>query len=117
MKSINKDMQDYFIKIAPDFSVLDMIEKYFYDNDEAEGIFKDVCYYKSNILANVDVDVPIYRGMFIIHSTGDITVNMEDDEFTVFPYCPDTQILIALNDSNIVISSDAVIDLIVGVAF
>ena len=32
MISINKEMQDYFIKLAPDFSVFDLAEKYYFDN-------------------------------------------------------------------------------------
>ena len=118
MKSINVDMQDYFVKIAPDFSVFDMAEKYFYDNNLPEGIFKDVFYYESIIAIAELVDTGIYRGMFLIYSDGDLeVVGASTDEYTVFPYNNNTQILIAIQDSSINITSTTTIEMMIGVAF
>jgi len=124
MKSINVDMQDYFVKLAPDFSVFDMAEKYFYDNDVPEGVFENVFSYHSNILANAETTTTFYRGMFLIHSASTEAIEIigaSTDEYTIFPYNCGTnsnaQILIAIQDSSIIIKSDAVIDMMIGVAF
>ena len=123
MKSINKDMQDYFIKLAPDFSVFDMAEKYFYDNDLPEGVFKDVFRYDSAIPADAETNTTFYRGMFLIHLAGDIVdstvsvVGVPEDEYTVFPYNNNSRILIAIQSADIIITSNDIIEVMIGVAF
>jgi hypothetical protein len=123
MKSINKNLQDYFIKLAPDFSVFDMVEKYYHDNDivPVNGVFKDLFFYRYNIIANTNIVTPFYRGMFLIlmdESSGDgaITINGNSDEYTVFPY-KEGYILIAIQDDPIEITCSKDIDLVIGVAF
>jgi hypothetical protein len=124
MKSINKNLQDYFIKLAPDFSTFDMVEKYYYDNNlTVKGIFKDVFYFNycdNNVpfVPLLSVSTTFFRGMFLIYSTGDFTVNANPDEYTVFPY-RDAHILISIQDNPIIITSEIgkTLELVIGVAF
>jgi len=124
MKSVNKNLQDYFVKIAPDFSVFDMVEKYYYDNNLSTEYFKEVFSYKVVNLASYSTN--FYRGMFLVYTSGDITINAPEDEYVVFPmrYYMDglnkviiSQIIIAIQEAPFVMSSTSNIDLVIGVAF
>ena len=122
MKSINKGLQDYFIKLAPDFSVFDLAEKYFYDMDlniTTNRIFKDVFLYSANTSATQRLTeaTPFYRAMFLVYSDGDLSINAPEDEYTVFPFKTGAQILIAIQKSPIIITSTANIEMMIGVAF
>jgi hypothetical protein len=120
MESINKNLQDYFIKLAPDFSVFDMFEKYYIDNNLTDEIIKDVFFYKYRNFSFINnlytVTIPFFRGMFFILTTGDITLGGNDDEHTIFPY-KEGYIIIAIKDEPIKIESASDIDLLIGVAF
>jgi len=124
MKSVNKNLQDYFVKIAPDFSVFDMVEKYYYDNNLSTEYFKEVFSYKVVNLASYSTN--FYRGMFLVYTSGDITINAPEDEYVVFPmrYYMDglnkviiSQIIIAIQEAPFVMTSTSNIDLVIGVAF
>jgi hypothetical protein len=123
MEFINKELQDYFIKMAPDFSVFEMIERYYYDNNDSFGDLADIMYYNKDSVVNIETgfreaQTHITRGMFLIYSEGDISVKgSAQNEYTVFPYKKGTQILIAVKDTSITIESDTDIEMIVGVAF
>jgi len=121
---VNKNLQDYFVKIAPDFSVFDMVEKYYYDNNLSTEYFKEVFSYKVVNLASYSTN--FYRGMFLVYTSGDITINAPEDEYVVFPmrYYMDglnkviiSQIIIAIQEAPFVMSSTSNIDLVIGVAF
>jgi len=122
MEFINKELQDYFIKMAPDFSVFEMIERYYYDNKDSFGDLADIMYYNNGGANNADIilqaQTHITRGMFLIYSEGNISVqNSAQNEYTVFPYKKGTQILIAVKDTPITIVSTTDMEMIVGVAF
>jgi hypothetical protein len=116
MQDIGKDIQDYFIKMAPDFSTFEMVEKYYYDNN-GFGDLSSIFYYNGETSTSMQTN--IFRGMFLVYSTGTLTIDgLSSDEYTVFPYKPGTQIVIGIKDSAIKInSSTSNIDLMIGVAF
>jgi hypothetical protein len=113
---INPGMQHYFVKMAPDFSIFDLVEKYFYDNNLAEGMIRDIFFIKSD--SGLSAQTSINRGMFLVYSEGDLSIQgSATDEYTVFPYKDEAQVIIAVKDGPISIVSTSAIDLIVGVAF
>lgn len=116
MESVNKDLQDYFVKLAPDFSVFDMVERYYYGNNENFGNLS-VLFDYSTPSANT-YSSNFYRAMFLIYSDGNLSIDgVENDEYTVFPYYNGSQIVIAIQETPIIINSNSVIDLVIGVAF
>lgn len=129
MKSINKNLQDYFIKLAPDFSVFDMVEKYYHDNGYSKvtnpsGVFENLFFYNYSIGSNTNIITPFYRGMFMIlvHEESVPTeelsfiINSNSDEYTLFPY-KEGYILIAIQDDPIEVTCSKDVDLVIGVAF
>jgi hypothetical protein len=121
--TVNKDMQDYFVKLAPDFSVFELAEKYYYDKNLSSEQFNDLFFYKGRTEVNAQsglasVATQIFRGMFLVYSDGDISVeSSDDDEYTVLPYRGNSQIVICVKNSQATIRSTTAIDLLIGVAF
>lgn len=115
--AINLAAQEYFLKMAPDLSVLDMAEKYFYDNDLTEGVFNGVFLYKSN--ASKSYPTTLHRAVFKVYTTeGDITIpGLSDDEYCVIPYTDGVQIVLVASDSAVTLSCTQDMDIVVGVAF
>jgi hypothetical protein len=115
------DLEDYFVKMAPDFSVFELAEKYYYDSNETSNHFKDLFFYKADTLSSggfATVSTNFHRAMYLVYTTGTITsLGSEDDGYIVFPYKQGTQVAIVIKDSPITIESTANIDLILGVAF
>jgi hypothetical protein len=70
MEFINKELQDYFIKMAPDFSVFEMIERYYYDNNDSFGDLADIMYYNGETLTPKTAQTHINRGMFLVYLDG-----------------------------------------------
>jgi len=129
--SVNKNLQDYFIKLAPDFSVFNLAEKFYYDNNLTSEYFNVLFSLKKNItsLVNSKYRYPteFLRGMFCIHAP---SANIEifdsidgklipSDEYVVFPleYDSSVQVIIVIQDKPFIITSTVPIDLIIGVAF
>jgi len=122
MESVNKELQDYFIKIAPDFSLFDMTEKYYYDHNNSFGDLDSIFLYVTPAITTPLTpkiyQTNFYRGSFLIFSTGEISIEgAADDEYTVFPYYPNTQILIGIQETAIKIVSTENISLIIGMVF
>jgi len=120
MESVGKTLQDYLIKIAPDFSVLDLVEKFWFSNNES-FILSDGTNLSNIMLVAQNVSnsytTTLYRGIFLVYSTGTLSVTGANNSFVVFPYRDGTQILISSMETPITITSTSVIDMIVGVAF
>lgn len=114
--AINLANQEYFLKMAPDLSVLEMAEKYFYDNDLAEGVFNGVFLYKSN--ASTSYPTTLHRAVFKVYTEGDITIaGLSDDEYCVIPYTDGVQVVLVASDSAVTLSCSQDMDIVVGVAF
>lgn len=115
------ELEDYFVKMAPDFSVFELAEKYYYDNNITTNHFNDLFFYKADTLASggfSTVSTNFNRAMYLIYTTGTVTsIGSDEDSYIVFPYKQGTQIAIVLKGSPITIRSTADIDLILGVAF
>jgi hypothetical protein len=126
---INQEKQDYFVKLAPDFSVFDLAEKYYYDNDLTTKRFKDVFEYAQPL--GTEFQSEFYRAMYLVYPSIvenesdeiefiDVTITVEGldpDEYVVFPYRGGTQIVIAINDAAIELNFTASVSLVLGVAF
>jgi hypothetical protein len=115
---INQDKQDYFVKLAPDFSVFDLAEKYYYDNNLTDTRFKNVFEYAKP--STTEFQSEFYRAMYLVYTDVNITVEGLDlDEYVVFPYRGDSQIVIAIKESPIklVFSASDSEMLVLGVAF
>jgi hypothetical protein len=115
---INQEKQDYFVRLAPDFSVFDLAEKYYYDNDLTPGRFKNVFEYAQP--SGLSFQSDFYRAMYLVYSEVNITVEGLDlDEYVVFPYRGISQIVIAIKESPIklVFSAADAEMLVLGVAF
>jgi hypothetical protein len=122
MRSVGRGFQDYFLKLAPDLSVFDLVEQYFYsvgDFEELSAVFAyvvpetSIMEYQSNF----------HRAMFYVVSEGELSLeglvieSEENAEYTVFPY-KGGQVIIGHNQDNpLKIISTTDITLIVGVAF
>ena len=132
MISINKEMQDYFIKLAPDFSVFDLAEKYYFDNGLEVEYFNDVFSFKYLLGLPFNYTTNFYRGMFLVYTDGDISLQtlsgdvIPTDEYTVFPYryyeedaqrYIVNQIVIAIQEAPFRIHSTTSINSVTGVAF
>jgi hypothetical protein len=117
MRSINRNAQDYFIKMAPDLSIFTLIDKYISDNGSFPSHLQNIFQYNSPINSKEFQSI-IHRGMFLVYTTGNITIeNFPTDSYTVFPYYNGSQVVIAIKDSPIKIVSTTNITLIIGVAF
>ena len=125
MESIGKDIQDYFIKMAPDFSVFDLVENHFYSKGLTTAQKEYVDYVVKTPATNTHA-TKFYRAMFLVYTTGTITVTgtgldttyiEKDKTYVVFPYRPGTQIVIAVQNTPITINSSAPITRVVEVAF
>jgi hypothetical protein len=128
---INKERQDYFVKLAPDFSVFDIAEKYVYDNNLSDGRFLDLFeYYKQ---PGTSFQSEFYRAIYLVYPSFstiedennvlefndvNITVNgMTTDDYVVFPYRGTSQIVIVISDAPILLNFSSAPSLILGVAF
>jgi hypothetical protein len=114
---VNLDNQEYFLKLAPDLSVFELAERYFYDQDFPEGVFGDVFLYRSN--SGSSLQTTFRRAMFKVYSLGNLTVRgMSDDEYCVIPYASGVQIVVVHSDSEIVLDcGSGAMELVLGVAF
>lgn len=116
---INEDvLQYYLIRMAPDFSVFQLVEKYYYDNDITTEYFKDILSYKANAGPNYTSD--FYRAMFQIYVDDNAAITVSDlnsDEYVTINYRKGIKILITAKETPIVINSNKHMDLIIGVAF
>jgi hypothetical protein len=114
--AINLTNQEYFLKMAPDLSVFELFEKYYYDNDLSEGVHLGVFSYEG--AAGQTYVSDFHRAMFKVYTSGNITVSgMEDDEYCVIPYTEGVQIVVATSESQLTLVCDQDMDLILGVAF
>jgi hypothetical protein len=112
----NLSNQEYFLKMAPDLSVFELFEKYYYDNNLAAEYVSGVFSYKAN--AGTSYVSELHRAMFKVYTAGDIEIlSLEDDEYCVIPYTDGVQIVIAISESPITISCDQDMDIVLGVAF
>jgi hypothetical protein len=128
---INKERQDYFVKLAPDFSVFDIAEKNVYDNNRTDGRFLDIFeYYKE---PGLSFQSEFYRAMYLVYPSFstvedennipefnevNITVNgMDSDDYVVIPYRGTSQIVIAISDAPIRLNFSSAPSLVLGVAF
>jgi hypothetical protein len=132
MISVNREMQDYFIKLAPDFSVFDLAEKYYIDNNLTTEYFKDVFSFRYLLGQPFNYQTNFFRGMFLVYSDGDLSLEtisgqpIPTDEYTVFPYryyeensqkTIVNQIVIAIQEAPFRIRSTTSINSVIGVAF
>jgi hypothetical protein len=114
--AINLAGQEYFLKLAPDLSVIEMAEKYFYDNDLSEGVFNGVFLYKSN--ASTSYATTLHRAVFKVYTEGNITISgLSSDEYCVIPYTDGVQIVLAASESAVTLLCTQDMDIVVGVAF
>jgi hypothetical protein len=121
INSTGRTLQDYLIKLAPDFSVFTMLEGYYYGHEsEFVNNEKDLFYFNkfSGDVVFSSFSSTFYRAMFLVYTDGDVSVDgLNQDEYTVFPHHNGSKIVIVWKDSAITISSDEPIDLAMGVAF
>lgn len=115
---INQERQDYFVKLAPDFSVFDLAEKYYHDNDLTTQRFGELFEYAKPTTTSFQSE--FHRAMYLVYSSVDITVNgLSSDSYAVFPYRGDSQIVIAIDETPIRLNFSAADSnmLVLGVAF
>jgi hypothetical protein len=117
-----KSLQDYLVRMAPDFSVFQLAEKYYYDNNLSSEYFlnneyfNDVFSYK--VAAGTQYTSNFFRGMFQVYTAGTVSVQgLEEDEYVVINHRDGLKIVISAKESQIVINSTAAMDLIIGVVF
>jgi hypothetical protein len=119
MMTIGANLQDYFLKIAPDLSVFDLVEQYYFNNNEDFGLVSPLFSY------NIDPSSPFqsqfYRAMFFVKSNGDLVfsglnIDETNSDYVVFPY-KDGQVMIGANTTKLTITSTTAIDYIIGVGF
>jgi hypothetical protein len=111
-----KSLQDYLVRMAPDFSVFQLAEKYYYDNNLNSEYFNDVFSYKA--AAGTQYTSNFFRGMFQVYTAGTVSVQgLEEDEYVVINHREGLKIVISAKESQIVINSTAAMDLIIGVVF
>jgi hypothetical protein len=114
--AVNLSNQEYFMKLAPDFSVFELAEEYFYDNDLSDGVFNGVFLYKSD--ASTSYATSFRRAMFKVYTEGNITISgLDNDEYCVIPYTSGVQIVIVASDLDVTLSCTQDMDIVVGVAF
>ena len=120
-----QSIQDYFIKMAPDFSVFDLVENHFYNKGLTAAQKEYVDYVVKTSATNTHT-TKFYRAMFLVYTTGTIAVTgtgldttyiEKDKTYVVFPYRPGTQIVIAVQNTPITINSSTSIARVVEVAF
>jgi hypothetical protein len=128
MKSVGSNFQDYFLKIAPDLSIFDLVEQYYFNNAETFGQFSPLFSYNENPVTTFTSN--FYRAMFFVKGQGDLSFNGllalsdTDADYVVFPY-KDGQVMIGVSDSPLEIKSfdntdpnnPVLMDLIIGVGF
>jgi hypothetical protein len=128
---INKERQDYFVKLAPDFSVFDILEQHVYDNELSDGRIADLFEYKKEPGSFFQSE--FYRAMYLVYpsfsTTPDenntleftdtnITVDgMSSDDYVVFPYRGNSQIVIAISNAPIRLNFSSSPSLVMGVVF
>ena len=119
INSTGKPLQDYLIKMAPDFSVFGMLEQYYFGHEsEFVGNEKDLFYFNEFPGTSSSFSSTFHRAMFLVYTDGSVTVDgLRSDEYTVFPYHNGSKIVIAWSDSPISVSSTSAIELAMGVAF
>jgi hypothetical protein len=111
-----KSLQDYLVKMAPDFSVFQLAEKYYYDNNLTGEYFNNVFSYKP--IPGTQYTSNFFRGMFQVYTEGTVSVQgLEADEYVVIDYRGGLKVVISAKESQIVISSTDEIELVIGVAF
>jgi hypothetical protein len=125
MQSVNKVIQDYFIKMAPDFSVFDLVENHFYSKGLTTAQ-KEYVDYVVKISSTNTHTTKFFRAMFLVYTTGTVTLTgtgsdtiyvEKDKSYVVLPYRTGTQIVIAVQNTPITINSTTPITRIVEVAF
>lgn len=77
-------LKQYLLKLAPDFSTLDLVEQ-FASNNNISGQFKDIFFYKETKDNIIDVSTNFYRGIFKIVST-DTEITFTPNMFTKEDY-------------------------------
>jgi hypothetical protein len=111
-----KSLQDYLVRMAPDFSVFQLAEKYYYDNNLNSEYFKDVFSYKPT--AGTQYTSNFFRAAFQVYTDGVVSIQgLEEDEYVVINHREGIKIVITAKNSQIVINSTAAMNLIIGVMF
>lgn len=123
------EIQEYFIKMAPDFSTFDLVETWYYKKNgvipSPQNEFVNYAYYGDNGTATPHTS-KFFRAMFLVYTTGNISVSggasdtpyiTKDKSYVVFPYRDGTQIVIAVQNTAIKITSSSNIFRVVEVAF
>jgi hypothetical protein len=124
MRSVGTNFQDYFLKMAPDLSVLDLVEQYYFNHSETFGeLLSGVFSYDEPSVGVKELQTVFHRAMFFVKSTGSLSfeglevISENDADYTVFPY-KDGQIMIGVNDAALLkIVSSTDIELVIGVGF
>jgi hypothetical protein len=138
MRSVGTNFQDYFLKMAPDLSVLDLVEQYYFNHSETFGeLLSGVFSYQEFNPMAPSVNTGFYRAMFYVEvdevnfpdsqlSFNGLFVDTEDDvnsDYTMFAY-KNGYVMIAVSDNLLIIESknsqeqsSASITKIIGVGF
>jgi len=111
-----KSLQDYLVRMAPDFSVFQLAEKYYYDNNLNSEYFNNVFSYKPT--AGIQYTSNFFRAAFQVYTDGVVSIQgLEEDEYVVINHREGIKIVITAKNSQIVINSTAAMNLIIGVMF
>lgn len=115
------DQDEYFLKLIPDFSVFDLVEKYYIDNNTSEGT-NNLFYYKNFGSDDTTISTEFYRAIFKI--IGIIGLNKFDitppEDYIVRHYIinGDLYLIVISNNSTIELSDSTFKEkTIIGVAF
>ena len=78
------EKRKYLLEIAPDFSVLDMVEQAYHQNrfDKLSDDYKEIFFYQGHFSSNDDYKVNVYRVMLLYDA--DPTINSEGKSIKVF---------------------------------
>ena len=71
MNSTNLSKKEYLSKIAPEFSVFDLVEKAYYTDSIPNKFFNSLFYIK-DVKRGMTYDTKLRRAMFLIHETDNI---------------------------------------------
>ena len=80
------EKRKYLLEIAPDFSVLDMVEQAYNQNrfDKLSDDYKEIFFYPGHFFSNDDYKVNVYRVMLLYDADPTIYTDSEGNNIKVF---------------------------------
>ena len=125
-ENMAKTIKDYLIRMAPDYSVFQLAEKYYYDNNLVQEYFpagKPVFSYKAFSPGTTSYSSSFYRAMYQVYTDAEtITIGTlkENEDFVVIEQKPGVKIVIYIGTEAPTLTTfpvDKKISLVIGVVF